>query len=228
MKGDKLQKLITTSRKRKRAAQQLVFSGYDGDGKTINGRPFDKGETFRIATTRFLAQGGDGYMKGMQFLEPGRGRLTLRGLTQEAIRHGGALPWARRPRGRNAWKTRWENDISLSYTDEQGFGDAEDGDFETSVGLDLERNFPSAETQLGVEVVPEYGFELEAEIFYAAVERRLSIDNQNTLEIELPGDLKLTADADSQFEWDEEERSLESELQVGLGIGYEWEGRLAR
>ena len=116
----------------------------------------------------------------------------------------------------------------MSYTDEQGFGDAEDGDFETSVGLDLERNFPSAETQLGVEVVPEYGFELEAEIFYAAVERRLSIDNQNTLEIELPGDLKLTADADSQFEWDEEERSLESELQVGLGIGYEWEGRLAR
>jgi 2',3'-cyclic-nucleotide 2'-phosphodiesterase (5'-nucleotidase family) len=97
MPGGELQKMIKESGKRERASQQLVFAGYDEDEGTINGRPFDKSETFQVATTRFLAQGGDGYMKNKEHVEPRRGRLTLRGVTREAVENGGTLPWATRP-----------------------------------------------------------------------------------------------------------------------------------
>jgi len=331
MQGSELEEIIEESRQRGRESQQLVFAGYDQDEDSINGRPFDKSETFQVATTRFLAHGGDGYMKGKDVAEPRRGRLTLRGVTLEAIRHGGALPWATRPRGRNAWKTHWEGDMAMSLHNAKGFGDADDGqgslawngklegrgshetpnrvfgldfrthysqvlesgalaeksdrvdgkmlftwhrmdpapffavDLETEwtarerrdrvftmrgssgletefgelgvrLGLGIEHDFAKRESRLGVEMVPEYSFklfekvkvDLEAEVFYAAAENRLSIDNQNKLKVELPGNLKLTADADLKFDWDELERGLESEVQVGLGIGYEWGGKLAR
>ena len=332
MRGGELQKLFKNSKKLERQAQQLVFAGYDAGKDTINGRPFDKSETFQVATTRFLAFGGDGHLKNKEAVEPPGGRLTLRQLTRKAIRHGGTLPDVRR-RGRSTWKTQWETDVSLTLTSmyESGeddpsenamawngtlegnishatprrslelefrtrFGqvlkegdlressdrvdgkllytwhrrdpapfvaidlntlwtprpgrdrpltvrgssglDAELGNLEVRFGLGLERDFVEDETQIGIEVVPEFKlklfrkikFDFQTEIFYAATERRLSVENQNKLKIELPGDLKLTANADVCFEWDgpDDRRDLESELQVGLGLGYDWGGKLAR
>ena len=136
---------------------------------------------------------------------------------------------------RTEWSARERRDRVLNLRGTSGF-ESEFGDLEISLGVGVERDFAKGESQLGIEVVPEYGFklfkklkvDLEAEIFYAALEKQLSIDSQNQLKIELPGDLKLTADADLNFEWDEQVRGLESELQVGLGMGYEWGGKLAR
>jgi len=331
MRGGELQKLIENSQKLEREGQKLVFAGYDADADTINGRPFDKSETFQIATTRFLAFGGDGHLENKKPAEPPGGRLSLRALTREAIRHGGTLPGVRR--GRSTWKTQWETDVSLTLTSmyESGeddpsensmawngsvegnvshttprralelelrtrFGqvlkegdlressDRVDGkllytwhrrdpapfvafdlntlwtprpgrdrpltvrgssgletkrdDLKVRFGLGLERDFVEAETRVGIEVVPEYKVQLfrkikldfQTEIFYAATERRLSAENQNKIKIELPGDLKLTANADVYFEWDgpDDRRDLETELQVGLGLGYDWGGKLTR
>ena len=272
--------------------------------KPAKPKPHFHGHRARLKE-RFLAQGGDGYIKKADLAEPKFGRLTLRGLVRDAVRHGGVLPDAPRLRGRSAWKTEWKSDMSMALTSLQGLGDADDGenamawngsltgevehvtanrqltwDFRTrfgqvlqegrldessdridsklrnswhnlgidpfvavdvntewspregrdhkltvrsssgvetelgpvdvSFGLGWERDYEDDESQLGFEVVPEYSFnlgrnikaEMEAEIFYAAFEERLSVEQYNSLEIKLARNLKLTAEANTTFEQD--------------------------
>ena len=60
--GAELSRLAGSSRSRDRAGQRLVFSGYDAEAKAVNGIPLDEEEVYSVATTAYLAGGGDDYL----------------------------------------------------------------------------------------------------------------------------------------------------------------------
>ena len=105
------------------------------------------------------------------------------------------------------------------------------------LGLGLERDFVAETNQVGLEVVPEYRRRLaggnslnsKAKIFLSATEsRKVSLQQFNSLVINVGGDLHITADTNFFFHLDNEVKqpALKSELQIGLG--YVWDGKWVR
>jgi len=105
------------------------------------------------------------------------------------------------------------------------------------LGLGLERDFVAETNQLGLEVVPEYrrrfaggnALNSKAKIFMSATEsRKVSLQQFNSLVINVSGDLHITVDANFFFHVDNQvnQPGLKSELQVGLG--YVWDGKWVR
>ena len=67
-------------------------------------------------------------------------------------------------------------------------------DFQVRFGLGCERDFVDDDTQVGIELVPQYAgellemvaFETQAETFYAVIERQFSIESSDGLETSCP------------------------------------------
>jgi 5'-nucleotidase/UDP-sugar diphosphatase len=106
--GKQLKGLAADSKEREREGQQLIFAGYDPASNTINNRDLVDDEEFIVATTTFLAGGGDGYLSNVAARQPRVGRITLQGLASQAIGNGGRLPGIHPDRGRSAWLTTWK------------------------------------------------------------------------------------------------------------------------
>lgn len=328
--GAELKRLQGASHGSQRSGQRLVFAGYDAGQGTVNGRAVKAAESYRVATTTFLARGGDGYLRGVE-PEALPDRPQLRSLLHSAVQAGGRLRGVDMSRGQSVWITRWEpkGTLSLTNTYEQsldkpfenalawngvlqaestharpgrslvhvyktrfgqvrgrdGLQESTDkidskltltwlrrglepfaaldvnsewtardnserrlttrattgaglkvGTGQVTLGLGVERDFATEKTQVGLEAVPTYNFGLfgfnvktQTELFYAAHEQRFQAENQSSLEMDLPGDLKFSIDAEVGFRWDDQEgRQLVSEVQMGLGFGFGWERKMAR
>ncbi len=105
------------------------------------------------------------------------------------------------------------------------------------LGLGLERDFVAETNQVGLEVVPEYrrrfaggnAMNSKAKLFMSATEsRKVSLQQFNSLVINVSGDLHITVDANFFFHVDNQvnQPALKSELQIGLG--YVWDGKWVR
>lgn len=119
VKGSELRRLSTSSKARFREAQHLVFSGYDEGSDRVNGRPLNNDEVYKIATTAYLAEGGDEYFQpGTLRLKEAKGKVSLREiLDQHLVRY----PGLRRFDGLDhlvgsAWKSRAKVSGSLART----------------------------------------------------------------------------------------------------------------
>ena len=115
--GQELLDMAASSSKRSLAGQKLVFSGYDAETGTIGGRPLVPGEKYRVATTSFLASGGDGYRTRGKVRGTG-GWITLKQMLEEHIRrHPGFGRWdGVRQGARSVWKNHTRLTGSLSHT----------------------------------------------------------------------------------------------------------------
>ncbi len=119
VKGAELRRLAGSSKGRQKEAQRLVFSGYDPATDKVSGRPLISDEVYRIATTAFLAEGGDGYFQpGALRLREGAGEATLR---EVLVGHLQAYPdlgrWDGIPAGPGGiWKSQTKLNGSLTRT----------------------------------------------------------------------------------------------------------------
>ncbi len=119
VKGSELRRLSASSKGRIKESQHLVFSGYDEAADRVNGRPLNPEELYRIATTAYLAEGGDEYFQpGSLRSEEAKGGASLREILD---RHLVRYPGLRRRDGLenlvgNAWKSRAKVSGSLSRT----------------------------------------------------------------------------------------------------------------
>ncbi|MBI2504529.1 MAG: bifunctional metallophosphatase/5'-nucleotidase, partial [Candidatus Latescibacteria bacterium] len=124
IKGSELRRLSTSSKGRVKEAQHLVFSGYDDGADKVNGRSLNAEELYQIATTAYLAEGGDEYFQpGALKLKEAKGKITLREILS---RHLQAYPGLRRRDGLehlvgSSWKSRAKLSGSLART---GFNQA--------------------------------------------------------------------------------------------------------
>ena len=117
--GQKLLDMAASSSKRSQASQRLVFSGYDVEAGMIGGRPLVPEEKYRVATTSFLAAGGDGYWtKGMVSRRQTGGWILLKQMLEEHIRnHPGLGRWdGVRQGAKIVWKNHTKFTGSLSHT----------------------------------------------------------------------------------------------------------------
>lgn len=119
IKGAELRRLSSSSKGRVKEAQHLVFSGYEEAADKVNGRPLNTEEWYQIATTTYLADGGDEYFPpGTLKLREVQGKITLREtLSQHLQTHQGL----RRRDGLehligSSWKSRAKLSGSLART----------------------------------------------------------------------------------------------------------------
>lgn len=61
MSGAQLRSALAHSGRQVNENRTLIFSGIENNGATVNGRPLDPNEYYKVATNDFLAYGGDGY-----------------------------------------------------------------------------------------------------------------------------------------------------------------------
>lgn len=61
--GEQLLGMAGSSSQRTRSGQQLVFSDFDQDTEKVGGIALHKQEEYTVATTRYLASGGDDYFE---------------------------------------------------------------------------------------------------------------------------------------------------------------------
>lgn len=61
MSGAQIKDALAHSGKQFNENRRLIFSGIEGNGASINGRPITPNEYYLVATNDFLAYGGDGY-----------------------------------------------------------------------------------------------------------------------------------------------------------------------
>lgn len=119
VKGAELRRLAAGSKGRQKEAQRLVFSGYDEAADKVNNRPLAPDEWYRIATTAYLAEGGDDYFPpGALRLREGLGKPTLR---EVVVRHLRAYPDLGRRDGiplgpGGIWKSQTKLSGSLTRT----------------------------------------------------------------------------------------------------------------
>lgn len=115
--GAELRRVAASSKARAKDSQRLVFSGYDEAADRVNGRPLNPAEIYKVATTAYLAGGGD------EYLQPGvrrsaREQPTLR---ETLVQHLQAHPDLRRRDGLEGlggavWKSQTKLSGSLART----------------------------------------------------------------------------------------------------------------
>ena len=111
LKGGELVRLAAESKGRKKEGQRLVFAGYDpGKGK-VNGRKLVLDETYRLATTVYLAEGGDGYFASRRLEDRGTDLPVLQQSIVDYVRQ-------RRegPERDVVWKLRSKLNTALAWT----------------------------------------------------------------------------------------------------------------
>ena len=117
--GQELLDMAASSTTRSREGQRLVFSGFDPVAGTIGGRPLVPEEKYRVATTSYLAAGGDSYWtRGKVRRTQTGGWITLKQMLEEHIRrHPGLGRWdGVRKDARSVWKNHTRVTGSLSHT----------------------------------------------------------------------------------------------------------------
>jgi 2',3'-cyclic-nucleotide 2'-phosphodiesterase (5'-nucleotidase family) len=114
--GKQLRQMAESSEGRS-GGQRLVFSGYDEAASRVNGRPLDSEELYAVATTGFLAGGGDGYFSAVPEEERSPGPTLKEALIRHIASHPDMGRWdglVRRAGG--AWKGRAKVSGSLART----------------------------------------------------------------------------------------------------------------
>ena len=89
--GAQLRRAVGVSQGRKGSDTGLIFAGLDPEGRTINGRPIQSKERYRIVTVRRLAEGRDGYgvlSEGASLLNT---NISLRSLAAAGLQAWGTL-----------------------------------------------------------------------------------------------------------------------------------------
>lgn len=89
--GSQLRKVVSLSISRKGLDTGLIFAGLNPEDLTINGRPIQNKERYRLVTVRRLAEGRDGYdvlRDGTSVLNT---NISLRSLTAAGLRAWGTL-----------------------------------------------------------------------------------------------------------------------------------------
>ena len=117
--GSQLKAMADSSAKRTSGSQRLVFSGYDVQASLIGGRPLVPEEKYQVATTSYLASGGDDYWtkKEAPNMESADW-ITLKQMLKEHIRRYpnlGRWDGVRRG-GQSVWKNSTKLNGSLSHT----------------------------------------------------------------------------------------------------------------
>ena len=117
--GSQLKAMADNSAKRPSGGQRLVFSGYDVKTSLIGGRPLVPEEKYQVATTSYLASGGDDYWtkKEAPNMESADW-VTLQQMLEDHIRRYpnlGRWDGVRRG-GRSVWKNSTKLNGSLSHT----------------------------------------------------------------------------------------------------------------
>ncbi|MFT5378334.1 MAG: 5'-nucleotidase/UDP-sugar diphosphatase, partial [Candidatus Latescibacterota bacterium] len=110
--GKELARLASESKGRKKAGQKLLFSGYEAESGKVNGRKLDSGEVYRVATTAYLAEGGDDYFSPRQLDYNRESAPSLQQSIIDVIRIGKKTAVQR---GSRVWKMRTQLDGSLSW-----------------------------------------------------------------------------------------------------------------
>lgn len=117
--GRQLSAMADSSGTRTRKAQQLVFSGYDPGRGLVGGRKLEPQEIYQVATTSFLASGGDGYVVAKTLSDVITGDSnTLLEIVESHLREYPKMGrWdGLRRGGRGVWKNRTKLNGSLSRT----------------------------------------------------------------------------------------------------------------
>ena len=117
--GSQLTAMAASSAKRTSGGQRLVFSGYDVETGLIGGRPLVPEEKYQVATTSYLASGGDDYWTKKEPLNMELADwITLKQMLEEHIRRYANLGrWdGVRRGGRSVWKNSTKLNGSLSHT----------------------------------------------------------------------------------------------------------------
>ena len=113
VKGHELTRLASESSRRRKEGQRLSFAGFDPQAKTVNGRKVVADEQYRLATTSYLAAGGDGYLTP-QRLEPHRlPDIDLQNAIVGYLGRGAETPPRRNGR---VWKMRSKLNSSITRT----------------------------------------------------------------------------------------------------------------
>ncbi len=117
--GSQLKAMADSSAKRTSGSQRLVFSGYDVETGLIGGRPLVPEEKYQVATTSYIASGGDSYWTKEAALDmESADWVTLKQMLEEHIRrHPNLGRWdGVRRGGRSVWKNSTKLNGSLSHT----------------------------------------------------------------------------------------------------------------
>ena len=117
--GSQLKAMADSSAKRPSGSQRLVFSGYDVQTSLIGGRPLVPEEKYQVATTSYLASGGDDYWTKREAPNmESADWITLKQMLEEHIRKYPNLGrWdGVRQGGRSVWKNSTKLNGSLSHT----------------------------------------------------------------------------------------------------------------
>ena len=117
--GSQLAAMAASSAKRTLGGQRLVFSGYDVETSLIGGRPLVPEEKYQVATTSYLASGGDDYWTKKEAIDmESADWITLKQMLEEHIRRYPNLGrWDGVQRdGRSVWKNSTKLNGSLSHT----------------------------------------------------------------------------------------------------------------
>ena len=116
--GKKLLGMAGSSRQRPRGGQRLVFSGFDPAAEKVGGIAIQKEEKYTVATTRYLASGGDDYIEPSAMADATVHASELGQLVSRFLAtHSEPLRALTRNRGGgSSWKTQTQFTNSLSLT----------------------------------------------------------------------------------------------------------------
>lgn len=108
--GNQLRSVVAYSAKVNRSSARMVFAGFNPGAMTVEGRPLQNDERYRVVVTDFLADGGDGYQVLTQGGAVVKTAIILRDLVQEAFQAHGVLTLETYGTGnrRGIWHSGWE------------------------------------------------------------------------------------------------------------------------
>jgi hypothetical protein len=107
--GAQLRALTAQSGQQTRNSARLVFAGFDEKQMSVQSRPLRDEESYRVVTTEFLGNGGDGYRIFPQGKSIQRTGVDLRGLLASTIQENGVLSInILRSGAPGAWYAGWE------------------------------------------------------------------------------------------------------------------------
>ncbi len=89
--GGQLRRVVDISQGRRDSDTGLIFAGLDPHDRTINGRPIQGKERYRVVTVRRLAEGRDGYPVLSQGASIQNTNISLRSLTAAGLQAWGKL-----------------------------------------------------------------------------------------------------------------------------------------
>ncbi|MDA0711142.1 MAG: 5'-nucleotidase C-terminal domain-containing protein, partial [bacterium] len=120
--GKQLKSIATRSNRSARDASRVMVMGFDLKSGTINGRALLDDEAYRVTTTEFLADGGDGYPEfrsGSQIVHTG---IALRGLMATILQDTSSVVGVRDlsdHESQSIWRANWgiEGAFNRNYID---------------------------------------------------------------------------------------------------------------